>query len=730
MIEWDEVFRVRAWNTAAEVIFGYAAEEMRGKDAQRLVAQADREKVQAALTQLRQNGDEVSLRNLNIRKDGTQITCDWLNTCLYDASGSIAGYASLIQDASEQADTGASLSRANQQLERHNRFLQLLNELAGQLHRTSNRESIARQTVDAITGFGDPANIAFYLQGDDAEYLNLVAHHGFDEDTLQLGSRLPLRGSLCGLAIENNGILLSEDIAIDDRLVPVLRTHLLARGARSIVAIPLVYNGRALGAISLVYSRPRSFDPSEWSSMTAIGQNVALALANAAYIADMEHHALHDSLTGLPNREYMHAECVRLKESAAGKQRTFALLLFDIDRFKEVNDTLGHQLGDQLLVMLARRVQAMCVDRCRLFCRLGGDEFALIVEIDNSADEAYRYADTLLSTLGQVFRLGDMALEIRASMGLALYPEHADNSHELLRCAEVAMYQAKHAVSGFMAYQSELDQHSPDRLALMGELSAAIREDQLELHYQPKVSLLEHRVSGFEALLRWEHPRMGLIPPGDFIALAEMGNVIHSLTEWVLDQALAQLKSWHEEHKDVSIAINISTRNLVDQGFPGTLSELIRKHAVDPTCIELEITETALISDPERAQASMNQIADLGVVFSIDDFGTGYSSLGYLKRLPVQALKIDRSFVNDMLRDQQDLVIVRSTVNLARNLGLKVIAEGVEDEATFETLRGMGCDFVQGFYISQALESAVVHDWWKNSPIVVQPAEKRKLPGA
>ena len=718
---------VRAWNPAAEVIFGYSAEEMLGKNGQILVAQSDRKKVQTAMTRLRGKGDDVSLRNLNVRKGGKEITCYWFNTCLYDASGNINGYASLVQDVSEQAAIETSLSRANHQLERHNRVLQLLNKLAGQLHRSSDVKSIAQQAVDAITGFGDPASIALHLQGDDAEYLNLVAHHGFDEDTLQLGARLPLQGSLSGLAIENNSIMLSEDMSTDNRLVPVLRAHLLARGARSIVVIPLVYNGKALGAINLVYSELRSFDLSEWSTLTAIGQSVALALANAMHVADMEHHALHDSLTGLPNREYMHAECARLKERATGKEHKYALLLFDIDRFKEVNDTLGHQLGDQLLVMLARRVQALCVDKCHLFCRLGGDEFALILEIDSSTAEAYRYVEALLSTLSQVFRLGDMALEIRASMGLALYPEHADNSHELLRCAEVAMYQAKHAVSGFMAYQSELDQHSPDRLALMGELSAAIREDQLELYYQPKVNLLDQRVTGFEALLRWNHPRMGLMSPSDFIPLAETGGVIHSLTEWVLNHALAQLKSWHKQQKDVSIAINISTRNLVDHDFPKMLGELIRKHAVDPTCIELEITETALISDPERAQASMKQIADLGVVFSIDDFGTGYSSLGYLKRLPVQALKIDRSFVNDMLRDQQDLVIVRSTVNLARNLGLKVVAEGVEDKATFETLRGMGCDFVQGFYISEALQAAAIHDWWKNSSIVIPPEEKRKL---
>jgi EAL domain-containing protein (putative c-di-GMP-specific phosphodiesterase class I) len=259
-------------------------------------------------------------------------------------------------------------------------------------------------------------------------------------------------------------------------------------------------------------------------------------------------------------------------------------------------------------------------------------------------------------------------------------------------------------------YDPIFDEHSPERLSLMVDLRQGIRDDQMVLHYQPKVNMHERCISGFEALVRWQHPRLGLLAPVEFIGFAEMGETIHALTNWVIDTALAELRRWQDDGYDLSVSLNISTRNLVDRAFPDTLKGMISKHGVEADRIELEITESSLISDPERTQSSLEQIAALGVALSIDDFGTGYSSLSYLKRLPVQAIKIDRSFVTDMLADQQDMVIVRSTINMARNLGLTVVAEGAEDQATYDTLRGMGCDFVQGYYISKPLEGSGIDE--------------------
>ena len=330
--------------------------------------------------------------------------------------------------------------------------------------------------------------------------------------------------------------------------------------------------------------------------------------------------------------------------------------------------------------------------------------------LDDDNEDATRIASGLLSLLEKPFELDGLTLEVSASAGVAFYPEQAADSHELLRCADVAMYHAKRTHSHLEMYDPVYDEHSPERLSLMVDLRQGIRDDQLVLHYQPKFNLYENRVSGFEALVRWRHPRLGLLAPGEFIGFAEMGETIHALTNWVIDTALDQLRQWQDDGYDFGIAINISTRNLVDQAFPDTLKGLIDKHGVEAGSIELEITESSLISNPERTQVSLNQIAALGVALSIDDFGTGYSSLSYLKRLPVQAIKIDRSFVTDMLDDQQDLVIVRSTINMARNLGLKVVAEGAEDQATYDTLRGMGCDFVQGYHISRPLEGTQVDE--------------------
>jgi EAL domain-containing protein (putative c-di-GMP-specific phosphodiesterase class I) len=294
---------------------------------------------------------------------------------------------------------------------------------------------------------------------------------------------------------------------------------------------------------------------------------------------------------------------------------------------------------------------------------------------------------------------------------VAVHPQHGVDSHELLRCADVAMYQAKQSSTGVALYHPALDPHTTERLAMMGELGTAIREHQLLLHFQPTLRLGDRRLMGFEALVRWQHPSLGLVPPDRFIPLAEMSDLIHPLTEWVTDHALAQLRRWQDQGLDVSMALNLSTRNLLDQGWAGRMEDLIRRHGVRPDRVELEITETALLGDPERALGLLERIAAQGVRLSIDDFGTGYSSLSYLKRLPVTTLKIDRSFVRDMIENEQDRAIVRSTINLAHSLSLRVLAEGVENQATLDVLGTLGCDHAQGFHIAAPMEAAAVAGW-------------------
>jgi len=558
-----------------------------------------------------------------------------------------------------------------------------------------------------------PPLVAMYLLDERAQTLDLIAQHGYDDDMIKIGATLPIQASLNGRVLQDRQIVIIRDLKLADDVHEGVKAALLKRGDCSAVVIPLVFQDQALGTLSLSYNRPDDIDRIDSETYVAIGRSVALALINARHVSVLEYQAMHDHLTGLPNRDYLHRECRRMLARAETDNVGLAMILFDIDRFKEINDTLGHDLGDNLLVQIADRVSSSLGDEETLFCRLGGDEFALVLSMTQGSDEAMTAANGLMQTLTLPFEVGEMSVGISASMGLSTYPEHASDCSGLLRCADVAMYQAKRTGSSVDVYDVALDQHSPERLAMIVELGSAIRENQLMLQYQPKVDLDSHRVIGFESLSRWHHPRLGRVEPVAFIPLAEVSDQIHQLLYWVIDTSLSQLKKWCESGMDVTVAINLSTRNLLDQDCPGNLESLIQKHDVDARRIELEITESALMHDTERTQQTLTQIARLGVSLSIDDYGTGYSSLAYLKRLPVSSLKIDRSFVSEMMQNQHDHVIVRSTINLAHSLGLKVIAEGVEDKKTMDELTELGCDFAQGFHISRPLDSGAVAQWWE-----------------
>jgi diguanylate cyclase (GGDEF)-like protein len=385
-------------------------------------------------------------------------------------------------------------------------------------------------------------------------------------------------------------------------------------------------------------------------------------------------------------------------------------MLLDLDRFKEVNDTLGHHVGDLLLTQIGPRVREVLGDAGGLISRLGGDEFAVVVPQPRSTHDVLKQAEAVREALRQPFEIDGMALEIGASVGVALYPDHGRDSHELMRCADIAMYFAKSTSAGVTLYTPQLDHHTPERLAMMSEIGAAIRGKQMMLNYQPLLSL-NGGVCALEALTRWQHPRLGVLAPERFIGLAEMSDLIHELALWVLDSAVAEARSWHDAGHPMRVAVNLSTRNLLDLTMARQIGELITRHELPARYLEIEITESALMADPERALDVVHAIARLGVRLSIDDFGTGYSSLAYLKRLPVSTLKIDRTFVGDMLRNEQDALIVRSTVQLAQSLGLEVVAEGVEDAPTLEALRAMGCDIAQGFHIARPMAGEAVPGW-------------------
>lgn len=467
------------------------------------------------------------------------------------------------------------------------------------------------------------------------------------------------------------------------------------------VVAPLLVSGCAAGFIAgLAFGLVRRRWGSRPASLPQSGQEFP---ESEHYLERLEHQANHDHLTGLPNRYRLKQRLAELIGAAKHSEMLAALLIVDLDRFKEVNDTLGHNAGDLLLVEIGHRLSRQLPLIGGEVARLGGDEFAVVFAGLADAGEATRKAEDVLRMMKEPFEIEEINVEVGASIGISIFPVHGNTPSQLLRCADVALYVAKRQVKRVALYDPSHDPHTPRRLALMSGLSTAIREDHFVLHYQPKLDLRDNSMSGFEVLLRWMHAEHGLIMPADFIHFAEMGELISPLTYRVLEKALRQWRSWADHGFRTSLACNLSPRLLIDEQLPHQIERLLREYDADPACLELEITETALITEPERALEILDRISALGVRLSIDDYGTGYSSLALLKRLPIHALKIDLLFVSQMIRNEQDAVIVNSTINLAHNLGLEVIAEGVENRETLEALRALGCDYAQGYYLGMPI---------------------------
>ena len=440
----------------------------------------------------------------------------------------------------------------------------------------------------------------------------------------------------------------------------------------------------------------------------------------------LEYQAHHDALTKLPNRkllfEYLES---RLKSSNADKP--FSLFLLDLDRFKEINDSLGHKCGDLLLIDLSNRMLDYLTNN-ELVTRLGGDEFAIISDEADTIEKAELVADNLRHIIREQFELEGMRLLIGASVGIAMYPMHGDDSNLLMRRADVAMYHAKKSGTGYSVYDETYDVNSPQRLALISGFAKALKDNELVLHYQPIINVSDRSVTGVEALVRWNNPEHGLLQPDSFIPIIELGDSIILLTNWVINQVLLDYKTWKDQGVDLNISINISTLNIQDDEFVNNMNKILLEHRVSPEKLRLEITESVIMADTKRAIKTIGALDYMGVRISVDDFGTGYSSLSYLKEIPVNELKIDKSFVIDMEVNDNDAVIVKSTIDLAHNLGLKVTAEGVESKGSLQLLDILSCDHAQGFYICPPIvgERIVpwIQTWEEKKPSIVVPIKK------
>lgn len=440
----------------------------------------------------------------------------------------------------------------------------------------------------------------------------------------------------------------------------------------------------------------------------------------------LENMAFYDALTGLPNRNRFHERLTALVGDEVRRPQPFAVLLMDLDRFKAVNDTLGHHIGDELLREVGRRLKktmgllklsegcaAQTPDENQgcLIARIGGDEFAALIPELKSTEHAIAVAQALTRLLEEPCLIGEYKLALGSSVGVALYPQHGIDQNTLMRRADLAMYHAKSTRRGYSLYQSSLDEHTLQQLSLESDLNRAIEQNELFLEYQPQLDLFQGGICGVEALVRWMHPQKGLIPPADFIPLAEQTGIVQRLTGWVLDRALSDCAEWQRQGYGFGVSVNLSPVNLHHPGILKIINISLGKWQVNNRSLTLELTESAVMTDPEYAVRVLGILVSAGVNVSIDDFGTGHCSLSYIKKLPANELKIDRSFVMDMNGDQNDLMIVRSTIGLAHNMGMTVIAEGVEDQRTLESLRVLGCDKVQGYHIARPLPMSAFMNW-------------------
>jgi diguanylate cyclase len=427
-------------------------------------------------------------------------------------------------------------------------------------------------------------------------------------------------------------------------------------------------------------------------------------------VTSLRHQATHDALTGLPNRALLFDALEKAIDRARVEGSTLALMLMDLDRFKEVNDTFGHHFGDALLKQVSFRLQNQMRGE-DVVARLGGDEFAVVqpTAVDSSAPAVT--ARRILNTLEQQFVIEGQVLEVGASIGIALYPEHGTDARTLLRRADVAMYTAKQKQSGYCFHEEDSDASSAEQISLVVELRGAIERNELELYYQPKLHMRSGLMTRCEVLMRWNHPRRGLLAPSAFIPVAERTGLIRALTDWLFDHALEQCSRWRETGAPIHVALNISAKSLLDQSLPQKIEAALAKWNVDPRFLKIEITESSIMADPAHALAILSMLQSMGVRLSVDDFGTGYSSLTHLRELPIDEIKIDKSFVMGMATSDADFAIVRTVIDLAHNLGKQVCAEGVETEESWHRLRDLGCDLGQGFWIARPMPAEELMQW-------------------
>jgi diguanylate cyclase len=659
IISIDHLGTIVDFNPAAERIFGHVRDDVIGREmAEVIIPPSLRARHRNGLSRYVRSGDGSILGQrlelTGMRADGTEFPVELTVTRI--AAGGLPKFTGFLRDITER-------KRAEQELRESEEQYRRLVEVSP--------DAIAVHS-DGKLVYVNPAAVRLLGATSPDELVNKpVLEIVHPDDRVWVAERVRRTMAMGG----TNEPAVQRLVRLDGQTIHA-----------EVAAVPIMYAGRPAGQIMIRDATERK-----------------------QFEEQLRHQALHDVLTGLANRTLLQDRLQQLLAAAHRKNTTFALLLLDLDRFKDINDAFGHHAGDELLRELGTRFLTGLRESDTI-ARLGGDEFALLLP-DTDTAGAVRTAEKVLTTLTQPFELEGQRLDVGASIGIVLYPQHGTDSTALLQHADLAMYTAKRSNLGYAIYETGQDQQSLRKIALASALRRAIEENQLVLHYQPKVSVPTGQVSGVEALVRWQHPEFGLVPPLEFIPLAEHTGLIRPLTRWVLNEAVRQCGVWRAAGIELQVAVNLSARSLHDQQIVDTIAEVLNIWSASPSWLAIEITEGAVMADPQRALDILTRLHAMGVGISIDDFGTGYSSLAYLDRLPAAEIKIDRSFVMDMVENESHWRIVRGTVDIGHGLDLKVVAEGVEDQQALDRLANIGCDVAQGYYLSRPISAADLLQW-------------------
>ena len=555
-----------------------------------------------------------------------------------------------------------------------------------------------------------------YAERDEARTLRPMAYAGFDDGFLALprswgGSE---RARRISALIEAGQAWVVRDL-LNDAQYP-FRDEARKRGYASMITLPLRVEGELLGSLHILAAEPDAFDDKETELLVAttndLGYGIGALRARGRALeaeATIKHMAHFDAVTDLPNRVRLRDLLAEAIASAKEDRRPVALLRIDMERFRDINETLGDREVDTLVREVAARLQRT-VEPAGLLARVADSEFAVVLP-RGGAEHAMLCARKILAMLGEPIELAGLLLDVRSSIGISMFPGHGNEADALMRRASIALDQARLTGAGISLFKGGLDRECAQRMSLMGDLRGAIERDELMLYCQPKLEMSTGRLCGAEALVRWQHPRLGTVNPGDFIKLAESTGLITPLTYWVLETALRQSYAWHDQGLHRPLSVNLSARDLRDPKLLEHIGGSLATWGAQPGWIEFELTESALMEDPAGALETLTRLKRLDVSLTIDDYGTGYSSLSYLQRLPVDSIKIDQSFVADMVTNKDSAAIVRSTIELAHILDLTVIAEGVEDQGTFERLAALGCDMAQGYCIGRPIPADQFAGW-------------------